>query len=58
MADPDIHKEHDELFFLSGTGNGWQLPIHETRDLTHLHPHRLPAPGLQPEHPYRRGHVQ
>ncbi|GEN12102.1 Glycosyl hydrolases family 43 [Myxococcus fulvus] len=34
MADPDIYKEHDDLFFLSGTGNGWQLPIYETRDLT------------------------
>ncbi|WP_246137571.1 family 43 glycosylhydrolase [Myxococcus llanfairpwllgwyngyllgogerychwyrndrobwllllantysiliogogogochensis] len=34
MADPDVYKEHDDLFFLSGTGNGWQLPIYETRDLT------------------------
>ena len=33
LADPDVYKEHDDLFFLSGTGNGWLLPIYESNDL-------------------------
>ncbi|PTL85131.1 glycoside hydrolase [Vitiosangium sp. GDMCC 1.1324] len=34
MADPDIYKENDDLFFLSGTGNGASVPIYESNDLT------------------------
>ena len=33
LADPDVYKEHDDLFFLSGTGNGVLLPIYESNDL-------------------------
>ncbi|RKH36959.1 glycoside hydrolase family 43 protein [Corallococcus sicarius] len=33
LADPDVYKENDDLFFLSGTGNGWLLPIYESNDL-------------------------
>ncbi|MFY0574683.1 family 43 glycosylhydrolase [Cystobacter fuscus] len=34
MADPDVYKEHDDLFFLTGTGNGASVPIYETNDLS------------------------
>ncbi|WP_239469982.1 family 43 glycosylhydrolase [Archangium violaceum] len=34
MADPDVYKENDDLFFLSGTGDGRTLPIYETNDLS------------------------
>jgi GH43 family beta-xylosidase len=34
MADPEVYKENDDLFFLSGTGDGKTLPIYETNDLT------------------------
>lgn len=33
LADPDIYKEHDDLFFLTGTGNGVLLPLYESNDL-------------------------
>ncbi|RKH60250.1 glycoside hydrolase family 43 protein [Corallococcus llansteffanensis] len=34
LADPDVYKENDDLFFLSGTGNGGVLPLYESNDLT------------------------
>ncbi len=34
MADPEVYKENDDLFFLTGTGNSRMLPIYETNDLT------------------------
>jgi GH43 family beta-xylosidase len=34
MADPDVYKEHDDLFFLTGTGDARTLPIYETNDLS------------------------
>src|SRR5687767_7662118 len=33
LADPDIVKENDNLFFLSGTLNGVELPFYESNDL-------------------------
>lgn len=33
LADPDVYKEHDDLFFLTGTGNGVLLPLYESNDL-------------------------
>jgi GH43 family beta-xylosidase len=32
LADPDVYKEHDDLFFLAGTGD-WHVPIYESTDL-------------------------
>ncbi|MHA7633809.1 family 43 glycosylhydrolase [Corallococcus sp. M7] len=34
LADPDVYKENDDLFFLTGTGNGVVLPLYESNDLT------------------------
>jgi GH43 family beta-xylosidase len=34
LADPDVYKEHDDLFFLTGTGDARSVPIYETNDLT------------------------
>jgi hypothetical protein len=33
LADPDVYKENDDLFFLTGTGNGVLLPLYESTDL-------------------------
>ncbi|MCY1033439.1 family 43 glycosylhydrolase [Corallococcus sp. BB11-1] len=46
LADPDVLKENDDLFFLSGTGNGQQLPIYETNDLTTFRLKRAYDPSL------------
>jgi GH43 family beta-xylosidase len=34
LADPDVYKENDDLFFLTGTGDARTLPIYETNDLS------------------------
>ena len=34
LADPDIYKETDDLFFLTGTGDAQSVPIYQTTDLT------------------------
>ncbi|MDC0710983.1 family 43 glycosylhydrolase [Stigmatella sp. ncwal1] len=34
LADPEVYKENDDLFFLTGTGDSRSLPIYETNDLT------------------------
>ncbi|RKH20659.1 glycoside hydrolase [Corallococcus praedator] len=34
LADPEVYKENDDLFFLTGTGNGVVLPLYESNDLT------------------------
>jgi hypothetical protein len=34
LADPEVYKENDDLFFLTGTGDSKSIPIYETNDLT------------------------
>ena len=34
LADPDVYKENDDLFFLTGTGDARSLPIYESNDLS------------------------
>lgn len=34
LADPDIYKENDDLFFLTGTGDAQSIPLYQTTDLT------------------------
>ncbi|SEU34034.1 glycoside hydrolase family 43 protein [Stigmatella erecta] len=34
LADPEVYKENDDLFFLTGTGDSRSIPIYETNDLT------------------------
>jgi hypothetical protein len=34
LADPDVYKENDDLFFLTGTGDARTVPLYETNDLS------------------------
>jgi len=53
LADPDIYKEHDDLFFLTGTGSTVTVPIYETSDLINFTEKRIYDPSaLDPNHDY------
>ncbi|MGQ0506475.1 MAG: family 43 glycosylhydrolase [Myxococcaceae bacterium] len=47
MADPDIFKESDDLYYLSGTTNGRELPILESKDLETFTLKRVYQPGVK-----------
>ena len=34
LADPDVYKENDDLFFLTGTGDARTVPLYESNDLS------------------------
>ena len=53
IADPDIYKEHDDLFFLTGTGNTVTLPIFASTDLETFVEKRIYDPSASdPNHDY------
>ncbi|MDC0666368.1 family 43 glycosylhydrolase [Nannocystis radixulma] len=53
LADPDIYKEHDDLFLLTGTGSSLTLPIYESTDLLEFHEKKIYDPtALDPAHDY------
>jgi GH43 family beta-xylosidase len=53
LADPDIYKEHDDLFFLTGTGDTVSVPIFATHDLLNFTEKRIYSPAaLDPNHDY------
>lgn len=53
LADPDVYKEHDDLFFLAGTGNTVSVPIYESHDLLTFTEKRIYDPSaVDPNHDY------
>jgi glycosyl hydrolase family 43 len=53
LADPDMLREHDDLFYLVGTGSSVDVPIYESTDLV-VFDERAPydPSALDPEHDY------
>lgn len=53
LADPDVYKEHDDLFLLTGTGSTVNLPIYESTDLVTFREKTIYDPtALDPAHDY------